>query len=480
MTREPRFTLSWRLCTAISSVVVAVMVAVSLPTQLHHRKQMDARTGMWLRALATPISQVLEEGDLGPAFEASIQDFRVATASVLGYLPQVRVESASNVDTYGEERRTGREPFVVAEARAPGGDPLRVLVEFEDYRQGGGLAAYWWHVFATAVALSASLYFTLRWLIARPIERLLDGVRLMEMGYWGEAPQISGVWEIRWLARRFQEMGHQLERTVKNLAAAERRGASSGESAESTTGAEPFVMVGGPEASSGDTSRVRSGLVARLEMLESMRADDPGAADLAAQMLERDPALAEQIGEIDLKTRIEDRAFAILDPQRFQRLRREVGEMVPRLLRDADLAESTLLRALAEMGVTVVHTERRIKGLGSIWRKMREKRLRLSQIHDLIALRVVVATSEDCYRTLHAVHGEFEPIVGRFKDYIADPKPNGYQSMHSSVRLPSGAICEIQIRSQRMHLVAERGDCAHWRYRLGVGTSTSGAAAEDG
>jgi GTP pyrophosphokinase len=98
---------------------------------------------------------------------------------------------------------------------------------------------------------------------------------------------------------------------------------------------------------------------------------------------------------------------------------------------------------------------------------MREKNLLLGEIHDLFAFRVVVSNEDDCYLALDTIHRLFEPEPFRFKDYIADPKTNGYQSLHTSVRDRNGFVFEVQIRTAEMHRAAEQGCAAHWRYRAG-------------
>jgi GTP pyrophosphokinase len=104
---------------------------------------------------------------------------------------------------------------------------------------------------------------------------------------------------------------------------------------------------------------------------------------------------------------------------------------------------------------------------------MQEKELDLEQVHDLCALRVIVPEEEHCYLALHAVHGAFDPEPFRFKDYIANPKPNGYQSLHTTVRDANGRALEIQIRSIAMHRAAERGSAAHWRYKAAAADAVS-------
>ena len=115
--------------------------------------------------------------------------------------------------------------------------------------------------------------------------------------------------------------------------------------------------------------------------------------------------------------------------------------------------------------VPYIMIQHRVKHTAGVWKKMKSKKLNLDQIHDLYAFRIVVPTESDCYWTLGVIHRTFKPVVGRFKDYIAHPKGNGYQSLHTCVEPKEGPIFEIQIRSIAMHQHSESGTAAHWIYK---------------
>ena len=187
---------------------------------------------------------------------------------------------------------------------------------------------------------------------------------------------------------------------------------------------------------------------------------------IALETMEIYAPLAERIGMRGLKDELEDLAFAEIDPQTRESLRKRLqflhdteGELVPKIA-------GGLRRTLAAAGIDAA-VEGRAKQPYSIWRKMENKHVPFEQIVDTIAFRVVVAGTADCYRALGAVHGAYPMIPGRFKDYISTPKPNDYRSLHTAVIGPERRRVEVQIRTREMHEVAEFGVAAHWLYKQG-------------
>src|ERR1700753_1553479 len=174
--------------------------------------------------------------------------------------------------------------------------------------------------------------------------------------------------------------------------------------------------------------------------------------------------LAGRIGMQNMREELEDLAFAELDPEarnsivtHFARLDMQGGDRVGRI---AD----QIKRKLAEHGL-----EAWVYGRGkrpySIWRKLQTKKLSFEQLSDIFGFRVIVRDTDDCYRALGIIHTAWPMVPERFKDFISTPKPNGYRSIHTTVIGPEKQRVEIQIRTQEMHDVAERGVAAHWRYR---------------
>lgn len=174
--------------------------------------------------------------------------------------------------------------------------------------------------------------------------------------------------------------------------------------------------------------------------------------------------LAHRLGMQEMKQQLEDLAFASLHPKRFAELDYLVRNRTPE--RDMYLAKAVAeVRArLAELGIDAEITGRG-KHLWGIYEKMVVKSREFDEIFDLVAIRVIVPSMKDCYAALGCIHGRWRPIVGRFKDYIAMPKFNLYQSLHTTVIGPSGKPIEVQIRTHEMHQRAEWGVAAHWAYK---------------
>ena len=192
---------------------------------------------------------------------------------------------------------------------------------------------------------------------------------------------------------------------------------------------------------------------------------------IAQETLDIYAPLAHRLGMQELKQQLEDLSFAALHPKRFAELDHLVSSRTPE--RDMYLAKALAeVRArLAELGIEAEVTGRG-KHLWSIYEKMVVKGREFDEIFDLIAVRVVVDSMKDCYAALGCIHGRWRPVVGRFKDYIAMPKFNLYQSLHTTVIGPSGKPIEVQIRTKEMHQRAEWGVAAHYAYK-GSGESAS-------
>lgn len=183
--------------------------------------------------------------------------------------------------------------------------------------------------------------------------------------------------------------------------------------------------------------------------------------------------LADRLGMSSIKWELEDLSFFYLEPEAYQRIARMVAES--REVRERFLAETikTLTDELKHAGLEGFQIKGRSKHYWSIYQKMRRKGKEFSEIYDLVALRVITNTVGDCYSALGAVHSLWHPMPGRFKDYIAMPKFNNYQSLHTTVIGPTARPLEIQIRTYEMHEQAEYGIAAHWLYKRSGGSTAS-------
>jgi guanosine-3',5'-bis(diphosphate) 3'-pyrophosphohydrolase len=186
---------------------------------------------------------------------------------------------------------------------------------------------------------------------------------------------------------------------------------------------------------------------------------------IARETLEIYAPLAHRLGMGKVRGELEDLAFSFLDPKAYDHLK--VALEAKRKVNDEFLAEvrATVELKMAEHDIPC-RTEARIKRIYSIHHKLRRQRIGLDQVYDLLAVRIVTDDIKNCYAALGVIHNTWRPVPGRIKDFIAMPRPNMYQSLHSSV-IARGQPFEIQIRTEEMHSVAEEGIAAHWKYKDG-------------
>ena len=206
-------------------------------------------------------------------------------------------------------------------------------------------------------------------------------------------------------------------------------------------------------------------LASRLQTLRHFAATKlPVPTGVASEALQVFAPLANRLGIWEIKWEMEDLAFRFLEPETYRQVARLLDEK--RAEREASLETLRLKLAadLAAQGISVT-VQGRPKHIYSIVKKMRGKSLDFEQVYDIRALRVVVPSVPDCYAALSWVHSAFTPITDEFDDYIARPKANGYQSLHTVVRDAQGKPIEVQVRTQAMHDHAEHGVAAHWAYK---------------
>ncbi|HEY7111725.1 MAG TPA: bifunctional (p)ppGpp synthetase/guanosine-3',5'-bis(diphosphate) 3'-pyrophosphohydrolase [Thermoanaerobaculia bacterium] len=217
-------------------------------------------------------------------------------------------------------------------------------------------------------------------------------------------------------------------------------------------------------------SDLRVVLVKLADRLHNMRTLEFLAPDkrreISRETMDIYAPIANRLGMGLLKGELEDLAFQNLEPEEFARVAREVERGLKGSEGMIEDVQARLVSRLAETALPAEVTGRR-KRLYSISSKMRRRGVEVAQLHDLLAFRIVVPDTKDCYAVLGLVHQLWRPVPGRIKDYIAMPKPNFYQSLHTTVISESGTTFEVQIRTREMDLIAERGIAAHWKYKEG-------------
>jgi guanosine-3',5'-bis(diphosphate) 3'-pyrophosphohydrolase len=187
---------------------------------------------------------------------------------------------------------------------------------------------------------------------------------------------------------------------------------------------------------------------------------------IARETLDIYAPIAGRLGMAKIKNELEDLAFRYTDPAGYEALGHQVEERRKQAAAFIDKIRQVVDQKLRTAGIEA-QIEGRIKRLHSIQQKLKRQRIDLQQVYDFVALRVLVATVPDCYAALGVLHNTWRPVPGRIKDFIAMPRPNGYQSLHTSVISEDGHPFEVQIRTHEMHRIAEEGIAAHWKYKEG-------------
>ena len=328
------------------------------------------------------------------------------------------------------------------------------------------------------LCIFVSLQLAHHYLVARPLRCLIESIRHMEMGYWRGLKIPSGAWEMQWLAYRFQQLNAKLDDTMHLLVQARRRACrdlhaspdrlANGVSEDITCPDDVPVSVEASVPSANGLSLQEMGrqnLLDKCCFLECQSPLDQAAQAIAREVWEKDVLEAERLCEHGLKCRLENAAFRILNPDAFEQLRRDLRAMISARKTWVKEQEQEMRKMLKKHQLSCLQIQHRVKHIPGIWRKMQAKGLSLDQIHDIFAFRIIVCNEQECYLVLDAIHQHFEPLLLRFKDYIARPKANGYRSIHTCVRDLNNLIFEIQIRTVEMHKEAEGGVACHWQYK---------------
>lgn len=219
-------------------------------------------------------------------------------------------------------------------------------------------------------------------------------------------------------------------------------------------------------------------LAERTCAIRAVKNDEQRRRRIAQEVFDVYAPLAHRLGIGHLKWELEDLSFRYIYGDAYRKIARLLdGKRVERDQFIAGVKEE-LLRVLSKAGLQV-EIDGRSKHIYSIWRKMQRKAIGFSQVYDIRAVRILVPEIQDCYATLGLVHGLWHNIPNEFDDYIANPKENGYRSLHTAVVGPEGKVLEVQIRTFKMHEEAELGVCAHWRYKGADSTNKLASTYEE-
>jgi GTP pyrophosphokinase len=220
-------------------------------------------------------------------------------------------------------------------------------------------------------------------------------------------------------------------------------------------------------AMAGDPRVVLIKLADRLHNMRTLDATSPAKQQrIARETLDIYAPLAHRLGIWQIKSQLEDLSFKTLKPEKYREIANQLAVRRDARQRIINRVIGQIRQDLLREGIEA-DISGRPKHIYSIYRKMERKGVSLDQIYDQLAVRIIVNEVGECYRVLGVVHSKWTPVLSEFDDYIAVPKESMYRSLHTTVIIPGGTPCEVQIRTREMHEVAERGIAAHWRYKEG-------------
>lgn len=216
---------------------------------------------------------------------------------------------------------------------------------------------------------------------------------------------------------------------------------------------------------------IRVLMIKLADRLHNMRtlshAPEEKRGRIARETLEIYAPIAYRLGIRKLSRELEDLAFPFVYPKEWSDVQGVIKQRHDENVNSLEKFLKSVKKALAKEGITDVRTEYRVKGLYSLYRKMQTKKKQAEEIHDVLALRIIVKEQNDCYKVLGIIHGTWRPLPGKIKDYIAFPKPNGYQALHTTVFTGDGSLVEVQIKTEEMYKHSEYGIASHISYKDG-------------
>jgi ppGpp synthetase/RelA/SpoT-type nucleotidyltranferase len=323
-----------------------------------------------------------------------------------------------------------------------------------------------------ALVILVALLVSNEFLVIRPLRRVLNTLRLLSRGYAGPAKPGGRVREWHLLMTGIQKLEQDLEETARRLLEAEHHALAGiapipverAQKADDPSNPWPGTIPASSGVRPPDEIMLQY-LKDKCRILETQDPMDPVVQRYAREVWEKDVIQAEIMKEMALRACLDNQAFRILFPDNHARVTRHLESLLRRHMSQLRTCEAELRQAIEEQGVPLLELQVRVKHAAGIFRKMQSEGAELEQIKDVFGFRVIVQDTVHCYQALAAVHQRFKAFPLRFKDYIAAPKANGYQSLHTYVAASDGLSFEIQIRSVAMDRQADAGDSAHWLYK---------------
>lgn len=470
--------LGWRLALSTSLIVGLVMAVISLGQQFFELKQQRQLHQRLLALSMIPLVARIEAAEDLSFIEHEVEDFHKAYITKGFHIHEILLlDSADKTVLSTGELRQDEHGIGRLQARIPlnsslldgGQGLLAVSISNRDYQNI--ISRNWWpwslHFVVTLGAVFFFLYVAIYFQVTKPVSGLVQIVKKMERGYWGPVDMTGGAWEIRWLAWRFGNMVHEMKRTMTQLLEAQQKArlpvsaALLGDEATDKKHRTASIVVAPDHTEHPAYHR----LLAACRQLEAMSLDDPKAVEVSRQVWQREAVEANRLDFQEIKARLENAALRLMEPETYRRLKDDLGELTVSRQDWTNRCGDKLYRLLEAAAIPCAGVLHRVKHTAGVWEKMQSKGLKMREIHDLFAFRIIVPTKADCYAALGVIHNEYDPLITRFKDYIAEPKENGYRSLHTCVTNDDGLVFEIQIRSIMMDRQSEHGNAAHWAYK---------------
>lgn len=484
--------LGWLLGFSTALIVALVMGAFTYLQQLREDRRDVEDHQVILSQFIRPLVPQIERAGSLPEVQTLLEDFQAAVTRRGHAHLVLELQDGTGRSVIASrpiQRRKGGSVVLFqslpVRSRLLAGGRGALAAWDDDAALGSAARRHWYNWLIDnilmALVILGALLVSNEFLVHRPLRRVLNTLRLMSRGYAGPVGPRDRIREWHRLMTGLRKLEQDSEETARRLVEAERHALAAMGPArtrgreEATCGALPRqpglprVPPPEPHLDPAPGERQREVMLQYLQdkcrILETQDPQDPEVRRYAREVWEKDVLQAEILKEMALRSRLDDQAFRILYPESQARITRHVEALIERHQEQLRTCEGELRETIEEEGVPLLELQARVKHAAGIFRKMQAEGAELEQIKDVFGFRVIVPETVHCYQALAAVHRRFQSFPLRFKDYIAAPKANGYQSLHTYVAGPDGLSFEVQIRSSAIHQQADAGDSAHWLYK---------------